>query len=264
MKASLLAIAGLALVLLASCATTREIALQTAKSVMVFVVECDAVRVDVHGKVDWWATTIGQGIIFFPLIGPIRQAEDPDYEARILPLREPQLAAWRAHYLRMLEKQVRLPMAAATVFKLVSPGELRQGLFPAQYQADFYVDCTPRFMMGSSYSQWAQPNARLSAITGPIVIESAVVARVSRALADMYESRPAHRTVATSLLWQTGKFPFEGCYRDYTVVTSALHKKNRWLEKDGALLDQETRPLLERLAGEVNRTLQANVGAVPR
>ncbi|MCX6996832.1 MAG: hypothetical protein NTV49_07045 [Kiritimatiellaeota bacterium] len=272
MKKLLTAIGGLTLALgLASCSTTREIvplgsmapaALQTAKTIVVFVVDRDALRVQVHGKVDWWATTIGQGLIFFPLIGPIRYPEDVGYEAQIQPLREPHLADWRAHYVRMLEKSVHLPAATSMVFRIVSPDELRQDIFPAQFQADLYVDCTPRFLMGSSYWQWAQPKAMLAAITGPIVIEPAVVARVSRELAKMYEERPSHRTVGTSRLWQAGKYPFEGCYREYTALLSPPHKKKRWLEQDGRLLDQETRQLLKRLATEVNYTLNARVGAL--
>ncbi len=272
MRRILCSIGGLALALcLSSCATSKEIvgigtmppaALQTATSVVVFVVDCDALRMRVNGNVDWWDTTIGQGIIFFPIIGPIRYPDDADYEAKIRPLREPHLNAWRAQYLQALEKSVRLAAATSLVFKLVSTEELRQGIFPGKYKADYYVDCTPRFSMGSSYWQWAEPNAILSAITGPIVIESGVAERVGRELANMYEQRPSHSTVYTSLLWQTGKFPFEGCFREYTVLTSEPHKKNRWLAAQGKLLDEETRRLLGRLAAEVNYTLQARVGAL--
>lgn len=265
-------IGGLTLGLLfSSCSTTKEIApldalaptaLQTAKTVVVFVVDRDALRMKVHGKVDWWETTIGQGIIFFPLIGPIRHPEDTDYEAQIRPLREPHLTAWRTHYLQMLEKNVRLPAATSMVFRIVSPDELRRDIFPEQCKADLYVDCTPRFLMGSSYWQWAQPSAILSAITGPIVIEPSVVRRVSHELASMYEERPSHSTIATSRLWQPGKFPFEGCYREYTALTSEPHKKKRWLEQNGQLLDQETRQLLERLAIEINKTLNTRSGTL--
>ena len=270
MKPILSIIAGLAL--LSSCTTTtKEItpladlpptAFTNAKSVVVFVVDCDALRVNVHGKVNWWDTTIGQGIIFFPIIGPIRNPDDPDYEARLRPLREPHLAAWHAHYLQMLERNVRLATATTMVFKAVSPDDLRQGIFPGRFKADLYVDCTPRFLMGSSYWQWAQPKAILAAITGPIVIEPAVVARVGRELAGMYEQRTTHSTTATSRLWQPGKFPFEGCYREYTIVSSMPHKKDQWLENNGLLLDQETRPLLERLASEVNLTLNVVRGVL--
>ena len=272
MKKFLFSVGGLICVLvLASCTTPKEITaldqmppttLQTAKSVVVFVVDCDAFRMNVHGKIDWWATTVGQGIIFFPIVGPLRHHEDVEYEAQLRPLREPHLVEWRKHYLQMLEKHVHLAAATSTVFKIVTPDDLRQGIFPERYRADLYLDCTPRFLMGSSFWQWAQPKAVMSAITGPIVVEPAVITRVSRELASMYEERPEHGTVFRSRLWQPGKYPFEGCYREYTALTSEPHKKDLWLEQNGRLLDQELRPLLERLAQEMQQTLVAGVGAL--
>jgi len=250
--------------LLASCATEKEIeplhtlasgTLTSACSVVVFTVDCDALRVNVNGPVDWWDTTVGQGLIFFPFVGPVRTPQDAEFAAQLRPLRTPHLQEWNALYMRALAAHVHLPAATSMVFKVVTPAELRQGIFPGQVAADLYLDCTPRFLMGSSYWQWAEPSAILSAITGPIVIERAAAERAGRELARIYEEPSDHSTLVSSLRWQTGPMPFAGCYREYTALTSEHYKKHLWLEHRGQLLDQETRKLLERLAAEVQLTL---------
>ena len=166
----------------------------------------------------------------------------------------------RQHYMRMLATHVHLPMATSTVFKVVTAAELRQGIFPNKVAADLYLDCTPRFRMGSSYWQWAEPDAILAAITGPIVIERAAAERAGRELARIYEELPEQTTMDTSLRWQLGPFPFDGCYREYTAITSSAYKKHHWLLNRGELLDQQSRQLLERLAKEVQLTLLTSGG----
>jgi hypothetical protein len=255
--------------LLASCATQKEIAslrtlspktIAEARSVVVFTVNCDSLRVNVNGAVDWWSTTVGQGLIFFPIIGPIRYPQDADYEAKIRPLREPHLQAWHEYYMKMLAAAIHLPGATSTVFKVVTAAELKQGIFPNQVAADLYLDCTPRFRMGSSCWQWAEPDTILAAVTGPIVIERAAAERAGRELARIYEEPVDHNTLVTSQRWSLEPFPFEGCYREYTALTSPEYKKHLWLENRGQLLDQETRKLLERLAAEVQLNLTVRGG----